>query len=237
MSMDRLGSECSTPRRPVLTGYSVEKKCLYVYQPPCKKWSCPECSRRNRAQWSVRISSGVDTYKARGVGGWAHVTMTLHPKLRNRDQCLHVWPSAWSKLSARLRRQYPKIRYCLLPELHGNGRVHVHMIASGGVETRWLKDNAPSCGLGHQHKSEELTDTLGAAFYVTKYLAKSLTIDTWPKNLRRIRTSQKWPPLVDIPEFDREDIDWYFYCVYDAEYLSGLAALIELEKDYPVYLL
>ncbi|KKM74447.1 hypothetical protein LCGC14_1400240 [marine sediment metagenome] len=194
-----------------------------MYQPPCKCWGCSTCARLNMYQWAARIGQGYSVYMLAGITGWSFVTITSHPKLKNRDTTLWVWPKAWAKLSARMRRNFVGIRYVLIPELHGDGRLHIHMIASGGMTTGWLKANAPYCGLGYMNEAETLTDAKKAIFYVTKYLSKGLDIKSWPRSFRRIRTSQKWPPL-EIVTPDVSDIeDWIYVSTYPAEGLDYLA--------------
>lgn len=228
---------CSRENRPVLKGWSAEHKCVYLYQPACKMWDCPQCAIRNRQQWSVRIAQGVGFYRMVNTHGWRFITLTSSKKLATRDQCLYVWPRAWAKLSARIRRKYEGIRYVLLPELHKDGRVHVHAIMSHNVTKRWLKDNAPYCGLGQQHDSIPLGDELMAIFYTTKYLAKSTEVNTWPKNLRRIRTNQKWPALTNDESFLKVDVNWEYYMSYDVDGVGYLALMLEEELRIPVKVL
>jgi len=80
----------------------------------------------------------------------------------------------------------------------------MHAIASGGMSTRWLKDNARECGFGYKAESEEPLSVALSAFYCLKYITKSLTErNYWPKSLHRVRTSQKWPKT-QIEPFSRD---------------------------------
>ncbi len=230
-------SKCSRKNRPVLKGWSDEHGCIYLYQPACKMWNCPQCAIKNRQRWSARIAEGIQFYRMVNCHGWRFITMTSNRKLKNRDQCLHVWPKAWAKLSTRIRRRYKGVRYVLLPELHKNGRVHIHALMSHDVTKRWLKDNAPSCGLGQQQDSIPLGDDFMAIWYTTKYLAKSADIKTWPKNLRRIRTSQKWPVLENNEDFDALEIAWDYYLTYDDDGIGYLALMLEEQLGVTVKVL
>lgn len=221
--------KCETSRRVVLKGFSYDKDCWLLYQPTCKTWGCKPCSEVLRSQWALKIKNGVGAYRDRGLEGWRFVTMTSHAKNKTMDQCLYVWPKAWAKLSARMRRKFPGVRYCLIPELHKDFRVHAHVIVSGTMGHSWLKNNSATTGFGWKCDVKVLKDR--AAYYVVKYLTKSLDYPEWPKNFRRIRTSQQWPALVDLPEFEAEEISWKYYCTYEARYLTGLAALCEYDWD------
>lgn len=216
-------TECTKLVRPVLKGFSVKKSAWYLYQPPCKCWDCPTCARVNMYQWAARIGDGYSQYMLEGVDGWRFVTITSHPKLKSKRTTLWVWPKAWAKLSTRMRRAYDGIRYVLIPELHKDGRLHIHMIASGGMTTLWLKTNAPRCGLGYMNEAEIISEVSRATWYVTKYLSKALDVSEWPRNFRRIRTSQKWPPFeIDMPEVS--DIEnWTYVSTYPSEGLDYLA--------------
>jgi hypothetical protein len=187
--------QCPAPRRAVLVGWDNENKRSFVYMPGCKRWSCPVCGERNRKQWTARIYSGVVFYRDQGTGDWTFCTLTSHEKLKTFEQTWAVWPKAWGKLSTRMRRAFPGIRYALVPEQHNDGRVHTHFLASYPINTRWLKDHARASGLGYQAEGKPVTQPGLAAYYVAKYLSKTLTAAKWPKNTRRIRTSRGWPQL------------------------------------------
>ncbi len=228
------GVKCSKEYRPVLLGYSIERGSYVLYQPPCGMWSCPECAKRKSSQWAIRIREGVDWYQSREIKDWMFLTLTSNPKNKTRAQCLFVWPKAWAKFSSRLRRRYPGIRYTLLPELHKNGRVHVHAVASHGVSNSFLTKNTYVCGLGYKRDSKAIDDGFGAMFYVVKYLAKAQEVLSWPKNFRRVRTSQSWPPLEDTEDFEREAIEWTYQTTYASDGLDYYADYVQERLGIPV---
>jgi hypothetical protein len=93
-----------------------------------------------------------------------------------------------------MRREFSGLKYVFLPEKHISGRLHMHAIASGGMSTRWLKNNARECGFGYKAESEIPISLQLSVFYCLKYITKSLSERAyWPKSLHRVRTSQKWP--------------------------------------------
>lgn len=216
-------SECTTYMRPVLKGYDPGEKVMYLYQPRCKMWKCPACAEINKQQWCARIGEGYEKYISLGVDGWRFWTVTSSPKNKTLSQCLYVWPKAWAKFSRRIRYHYPGIRYVLLPEQHEDGRLHIHAIASHGVTTRFVKDHGHYSGLGYKNESETIRDKSRCAYYVTKYLNKSIVQTKWPSNFRRIRTSQNWPQLEDRDDFDGLNVEWEYLSTYPADGLEYLA--------------
>jgi len=122
-----------------------------------------------------------------------------------------------------MRYKYKGIRYVLLPEQHLDGRLHIHALASNGVENRWLKNNARACGLGFMNESDLIENHKDAIPYMVKYLDKAIADENWPNRFRRVRTSQKWPKLEDQEAFDREDIGWHYLSTYPADGLEYLA--------------
>lgn len=216
-------TECEKLIRPVLKGYSIKKKAWFLYQPPCKCWNCSTCARSNMYRWAARIGQGYSEYILAGIGDWRFVTITSNPKLKSMNSTMWVWPKAWAKLSARMRRAFGGIRYVLIPELHKNSRLHIHMIASGGMDTKWLKTNAPYCGLGYMNEAEKIEDVSNAIGYVTKYISKGLDVQAWPRHFRRIRTSQKWPVLEDQTPDVSDITEWEYVSTYPAEGLDYLA--------------
>lgn len=229
--------DCTAYYRSVLRAYNAEKKEYLLYQPRCKMWECLTCGNINRLLWQAKIGNGVEVYSLSGIENWTFITITSHPKLKTTSQCLHVWPSAWKKLSTRLRRKHPGIKYALLPEHHKDGRVHWHMVASHGVETNWLKDNCAVSGLGYQALSSPINDSWAAIMYVSKYISKTIGNVGWPKGLRRISTSQKWPELPPETKFEEVSLDWTYLHQYPAEGLSYLAHEIEMQTGIPTRVL
>jgi hypothetical protein len=220
---------CEAEKRPVLKAFDVEKNEYILYQPRCKRWSCKPCANINRLLWMAKIGYGYEHYCEVGVFGWRMLTITAHENCTNFAQCLYPFKHQWSLLSSRMRRKHPKFKYAILPECHEDGRVHWHMISSGNIKPRWLKDNARECGLGYETDSKQIRKASSAIGYVTKYISKAIYEVKWPDKLKRIRTSQKWPELPPENEEFVMDVDWYYYLSYPAEGMSFLAH--ELERD------
>jgi hypothetical protein len=193
---------CQNPRVPVILGFCEELRLAVLWRPRCKLWSCPVCAQINTAMWAFIAASGVDYFMALGQtpSFW---TITSHERL-TAARTFQVFPSAWAKLSTRMRRAYPGMEYFCVPEPHADGRLHMHGLASVEIEERWLKDNARACGLGYQVDAQPVQKASAVSHYVTKYLLKQLGENRLPRNFRRVRTSRGWPR----PESAPADFRW-----------------------------
>lgn len=123
---------------------------------------------------------------------WYFVTLTSNAKARGMRKSVWVWRHAWPKLYARAKRAAGAFDYCLLPEAHKDGTLHVHIITSAALTQRWYKDNAAECGLGYQSDCQPVRSAKQAAGYVTKYVTKGLRDANWPVGFRRVRVSRGW---------------------------------------------
>jgi len=164
------------------------------FRPRCKLWSCPACAETNKRLWAVKAYHGAEQLAAEGAQHIAFLTLTSHERL-DAAGSLAVWPSAWSKLRDRAKYASGGFDYLLVPEQHADGRLHVHAIETAGLGKRFWKDAARKSGLGYQCEEEEANTPAGAAYYVVKYLTKSIAYTNWPKGFRRVRTSRNWPKL------------------------------------------
>lgn len=180
-----VATTCQANWRPWLRGINHEAHKVIYYQPNCGSWSCPYCAENNRKRWTWLIASSTGVHLSNG-SQVSFTTLTSHEKL-SPSASLIVFPKAWDRLRQRARRQRPG-HYVMIPEQHANGRLHVHMLDTFGLPSRWWKDNARACGLGYMAESEFARTAGGAARYASKYLSKGLGTD-WPKGFRRVRTS------------------------------------------------
>lgn len=216
-------SKCEVYVRPVLVGVVTGGRERLLFQPSCKMWGCTYCARINTILWRERIRHGVDYYQQHGWPDWSFVTITMSRKTRGFAYSVSIWSKCWSRLSTRIRREYPGIRYALLPERHKEGTLHVHALMSGKISNTWISKNAHKSGLGYMSNSKTMYSSSGAAWYATKYISKTLTVTEWPSRFRRIRTSQKWPLLENNEDYETIDAEWSFLASYDARKLEYLA--------------
>lgn len=193
---------------PLLIGKSDQQPGIWkIMKPTCGSWSCPYCRELNRSAWTKRVWWGVRVGRERGYH-LSFVTLTAHENLTTLAATLSIWPKVWAKFSTRLRRQYNKPEYVRAAELHGDGRIHYHMVVWANIHKRWVKDNLRASGGGYMADSRPVSSASGAAYYVTKYMNKSIDWgQAWPARLRRINVSRGWPDFPDA-EWDAEEDDW-----------------------------
>ncbi len=155
------------------------------------------------------------------------VTLTLHEKLTDFASTNAVFSDAWSGLYGTLKRYQRGITYIAVPELHKNGRIHLHMITNfvppddyfykrklkhntqvtrakrGGTMSKFWKDIPRLHGWGFANDQVALDgDTIAAAGYIGKYLGKQRSFNHWPKGFKHIRASHDVPDVPDDSEPD-----------------------------------
>lgn len=213
---------CEARGRPFLSATSTDKPFTVIFRPRCKSWGCPYCAEINKKLWALRGAHGAGELIAEGRAV-KFVTLTSHEKL-NPNGTLIVWPKAWKKLHARAKYKGGKQPYLMIPERHKDNRLHQHMLTAWDMSETWWKDNARAVGLGYMAKVKPVKSGPLAAWYVTKYLVKSLDTIDWPTKFRRIRTSQDWPKL---PETEKP-AEWSFAPLSEREPLD--IAIKNLER-------
>lgn len=189
---------CESNTRVMLWARSEESGMILIYRPGCGTWKCSGCRKRLQRYWTLRISTHVAGQIDKGEH-WQFVTLTSHEKLKTMEATVAVWPNAWNKIHARLKRNVgKKVQYVLIPEFHQDGRMHAHMLCETHIKKRWWKDNARASGLGYQVEVRDVNGKgLQASWYVSKYLGKDMDVGNWPAGFRHVRTSQGWPDLPD----------------------------------------
>jgi hypothetical protein len=195
---------CTTRNRPFLRGANHHEKRAVLFRPRCGLWSCPYCAEINKRRWTARAWHGANIFAENGRE-IAFLTLTSSPKL-SAAGTQEVFYSAWTKLRKRAQRGEPAGEYMMVPEQHQDGRLHAHAIETFNLGSRWWKDNAAACGLGYIAEEEPARTAAGAAWYISKYLAKTLAVTQWSPGFRRVRTSIRWPALPEMPRSE----DWVF---------------------------
>lgn len=214
-------SSCSAANRPYLLAVNHNQQTVFVYRPNCGRWSCPACGQENARRWVHRIASAIDAWEQSGEH-WHFGTLTARADRRGFDRSLSDWRVAWPKLLLRIKRERgaKAFRYVMVPEMHTDSTIHMHVIWNFGFgakhrkradgsevwRSRWLADNCAETGLGYIHDCRPCKSALYAGFYAMKYMVKGLNVDDWPPNIRRVRTSQHWPKL---PQgYSTVETDW-----------------------------
>lgn len=206
---------------PYLMGVHKTNNTGLFLQANCKQWDCEYCSVNNAKKWVARVVNGVNE-----IGGqWFFMTLTSHSKMRGETASLKNLRQGWRKIYNRIIRKFGKFNYVRVFEHHKDNTIHVHILCDvelpykkrwgklkGKGKKRWiyrckyLKDISAQCGIGYQADYQPLDNAGLAAWYVSKYLGKAIGNSKFPKNLRRIQVSQKFPHL---PEMEQVlEYDW-----------------------------
>jgi len=171
----------------MLRAVSQQQQTVIYFRPRCKSWKCPACAEINKRLWTARIYDATAFHLAQGASV-AFTTLTTHEKL-SPEQSWRLFYSQWKRLLQRARRATDGGEYVMIPEAHRSGKMHVHMLDTFALPTRWWKDNGRACGLGYMAESEFAETPGGAARYAAKYLSKGM-VDEKLRNVRRIRKSK-----------------------------------------------
>jgi len=182
---------CDDPATPYMVGFTPDGTKALVFKADCDLWECKQCAVRKKNGWLVRGLRGCDVIRSNGITP-RFVTITSHKQLKSFAATVAIFPRAWNKLQGRMRRKTPSLMYLSIIEGHKDGRLHAHFLTNATLTTRWYKDNCAECGFGFMAESEELYTNEAAAAYIVKYIQKSLGGASFPKKVRRVRTSENW---------------------------------------------
>ncbi len=199
---------------PTLLVIDREKKKAVYFQADCKMWSCASCGARKASQWIARIIEAIKHYG----GQWYFATITAHKNWRGTERSLINLRQGWRKLYNRLLRRFGRFHYIKIYEHHKDDSLHLHLLTDLALPYKYswktskktglliqvyrcklLKDLSAQCGMGFKTDYQPLESGGLAAWYVAKYLGKSIDVSDFPVNLRRIQASHKFrklPPIV-----------------------------------------
>ena len=236
---------CKSQNRVWLLGLDEATKKMTVLHPGCGSWSCSHCARELAKQWIERTVLMVE--QTSDSKPFDLVTLTLSEKLPTFEACLKVFPDAWRRLYAALKRAQNDFSYVLVPELHKNARVHVHIVTNYVVpETyvvhrkrkankqvkrmnypekmdRFWKDLPRAYGWGYANDQEHIEGDSGkAAYYVSKYLAKQRRLNNWPKHFKHVRHSSDVPDIPEQPD-DLNGLSW-LTCLTEDRLIEKISA-------------
>lgn len=200
----RAASFCPNLSVPILIGSDPKARKAVFARPGCGLWSCPVCGPKNGMRWVKRT---MHAYHAIG-GQWTFVTITASGKWRGKRSLVNIRKN-WPKLRKRAARKVEgEFYYLWVYERHKDKSWHVHMLTNATFKSKWWKDNSAECGMGHQCKSIKLENVGQAIGYIAKYLMKQMVlIPPYPKDMRRITTSQNFPKLPG-GDYKEQELHW-----------------------------
>lgn len=192
---------CTKESTPYLLGVNENEHKTILSKAACKCWDCETCGARNARLWIARILNGINSL------GFSLSFLTLTSHRRHRKQrslaCLRQgWKKLYNRIIAKLGKTAKSLYMVRVWEQHKDGSFHLHVLISVNFGTRWAKNNARACGMGHQADWRDIENAGMVAGYVAKYTLKNSTTTRggvkWPKGLRRVEVSRNWPKLPDM---------------------------------------
>lgn len=195
--------ECSKRNVPYIASIDAERHIIKISRPRCWCWDCPGCAEARKDYWSKRVYTVIDERMKAGEA-WHFVTFTSHENCKNYSQTAYILRLNFPKLYKRMLRNWTTLLYIAVPEPHKDERLHVHMLTNAPLRQKWYKDNARSCGFGYQADAVTVATPAKCAFYVVKYLSKSLSNGILHrKRFQRVRASKDFPDIGDDNDFVR----------------------------------
>lgn len=202
---------CTKTNTPHLTGVNQNEHKAILVKTACKMWSCETCGARIAKLWIARVINGINKLG----GNWYFFTITSNRYARGISSVKAIragWKLLYNRILALYDKNASELYYCKVWEQHEDGTFHLHMLANFPVTKRWIKDNAFHCGLGYQAHIRAIQNAGQVAGYMAKYTLKNATIAragiSFPKGLRRIETSHKWPVLPKLVQLT--GFEWIF---------------------------
>lgn len=171
----------------------------------CHRWDCPDCGPYRKTKAMAQAKAG----KPERI-----ITLTTRP--RPGMDTLHAvrWMrERWQRLLYRLRRQFPRLEYFAVTELHKSGWPHMHILTRGcyipqRMLSDWWMKLTGSFKVHIQHIQRKWKGVCEA----TKYLLK--TARQFHKAAPKVPVytmSRKWLPD-DWADHDRPPGSYSFYC-------------------------
>jgi hypothetical protein len=166
-----------------IVGLSPQGKRRYV-RVDCKCWDCPYCGPRKARRYKRSIRELAEGKKLNRF-----LTLTLDPKLIDRDDPVAYINKAFAKWRTYLKRQFHvSITYIRVLEFQKNGNPHFHILVDRFISQVWIKQSWQAVG-GGQFVNIKFVDLHHISRYLSKYLTKDLLLSA-PKRSRRVTVSR-----------------------------------------------
>jgi hypothetical protein len=162
----------------------------------CRRWSCPLCAKRLRAQMVARALAGF------ACGEPVRMLTLTSPGDEDYERSYEQLRPRWKRLRESIRRRFPGLRleYFDVIERQQRGHAHLHVLFRGGyLPQRWVSAAAAKAGFGRIVDVRSVGKAAGR--YVAKYLGKemgntpaALGFPALPRWHRRAAWSRGWAP-------------------------------------------
>ena len=151
-----------------------------VFHARCHSWSCPVCAKIKARQYKERMQP---LFESRQL--FMYTLTYFHAKLP-----IEVWSElsiAWNRFRTAATKRFGSFSYVrVLEHHHKSPYPHLHIIADKEFPATWLNKELLSAGFGYQAKVVKVT-SVGAAFYISKYLTKPWTDEACKEMRKNLR--------------------------------------------------
>lgn len=187
----------------------------------CKRWGCPECGPRKGARLRRAIREQAAEHGLDRV-----LTLTLDPKKLGSEVDPNKYiRDVWCKFRVYLARKLGSTpSYILVLEYQKTGMPHFHILLNRFVAQKWISQAWDTLGGGEICDIKRFDSAHRAAFYVSKYITKSLNND-YPPGVRRYSTSR------DIRLFEKLASSGWMLIRVHIEYLARYFRLSILDMS------
>jgi hypothetical protein len=193
-------SATKLPRRcPLGVAFTTSGEPAFLF---CKTWKCPRCAKKLAWKWAQRAAAAFPPDEnGETVKRW-FLTLTLSSYYRTPEQGFGALRKLWDTTRMAFQRANDNWQYLAFVEgqPERDDMPHFHILSAqippakrnkkGQLTKRSLHDWAVGLGWGFEVDLKPV-DSLGAAYYVSKYASK--ISPKHPANLRRVRASRDWP--------------------------------------------
>jgi hypothetical protein len=150
----------------------------------CRKLSCDHCGPKKAARYRHAIADRAGEHKLQRF-----MTLTLDPKKIDQDQdSVTYLRKCFAKFRVYLGREFEKVSYIAIVELHKSGLAHLHVLVGVFIPQAWISENWQRVG-GGRIVDIRLVDIHNVSAYLSKYVTKDLLLMV-PARKKRISTSR-----------------------------------------------
>jgi len=182
-----------------------------IFQACCNHWDCPRCGEMRAKHEYGRIVNGARILDANHT--LYFYTFTCRGRDLSLDQAQRdylLWTNRLlSTMRARCKVEGGHWCYVQVTERQKRGHPHSHLLMawlpkdaqkrqdSKGKPyfySQWFRASHTRAGLGTESKITPVGSVEATAKYIAKYLFKDANFTVMPKNWKRVRYSQNFPP-------------------------------------------
>lgn len=182
----------------------------YIGYACCDRWDCPRCKFVLAAYHLHRMAEGTEILMQAGpMYFWTLTCRGRDLDLATADDHYYEWTNRLlNACRYQANKKDGRFQYVQVTERQKRGAAHSHLISTflprdaiPSVDDKgrscflseWFTRRCESAGLGPRYSISAVRTAGGAARYISGYLQKQLSTDTFPRKWKRIRYSRQWP--------------------------------------------